>query len=180
MSLDRVIDSMNTEQLDHIATQIKTIRIAMRRVKLARTMYGAVDGGPFRNHYYPSFLFPKAAFSTAGEFLDHFRRILLLFCTNKFTEGLLSEFPRNAPTVFTHGDLVPPNIMVDGTTITGIIDWATAGFYPEYWEMARMRNPGYMTANWVYILDKMYPNERTREREINAVNRLVSVFAATF
>ncbi|KAF5646873.1 aminoglycoside 3 phosphotransferase [Fusarium sp. NRRL 52700] len=38
--------------------------------------------------------------------------------------------------VLTHGDISPRNIMVDGTTITGIIDWELSGFYPEYVEYA--------------------------------------------
>ncbi|KAH7243597.1 kinase-like domain-containing protein [Fusarium redolens] len=38
--------------------------------------------------------------------------------------------------VLTHGDLSPRNIMVDGSNITGIIDWELSGFYPEYVEYA--------------------------------------------
>jgi aminoglycoside phosphotransferase len=38
--------------------------------------------------------------------------------------------------VLTHGNLSPRNIMVDGTTVTGIIDWAHSGFYPEHVEYA--------------------------------------------
>ncbi|KEY71187.1 hypothetical protein S7711_02298 [Stachybotrys chartarum IBT 7711] len=38
--------------------------------------------------------------------------------------------------VLTHGDLSPRNIMVEGNTITGIIDWELSGFYPEYMEYA--------------------------------------------
>ncbi|PNP81640.1 hypothetical protein FNYG_04666 [Fusarium nygamai] len=38
--------------------------------------------------------------------------------------------------VLTHGDLSPRNIIVEGSTITGIIDWELSGFYPEYVEYA--------------------------------------------
>lgn len=41
--------------------------------------------------------------------------------------------------VFTHGDLSTMNIFARGDTITGIIDWETAGWLPEYWEY---------TSNW--------------------------------
>ncbi|KAF9556781.1 hypothetical protein CPC08DRAFT_641050 [Agrocybe pediades] len=59
----------------------------------------------------------------------------------------MARFPRNAAIQFAHGDLLPKNIIVNGSTITGIIDWEAAGFYPEYWEYARMhcyfhRTPG--------------------------------------
>ncbi|KAI9149934.1 hypothetical protein HJFPF1_09680 [Paramyrothecium foliicola] len=38
--------------------------------------------------------------------------------------------------VLTHGDLTPRNIMVQGSTVTGIIDWERGGFFPEYCEYA--------------------------------------------
>ncbi|KAG4274870.1 hypothetical protein FPRO04_08878 [Fusarium proliferatum] len=47
---------------------------------------------------------------------------------------------------FTHGDLNPRNIMVErisnsaevrGWRLSGIIDWETAGYYPEYWDYTK-------------------------------------------
>ncbi|CVK97632.1 uncharacterized protein FMAN_11629 [Fusarium mangiferae] len=47
---------------------------------------------------------------------------------------------------FTHGDLNPRNIMVErisnsagvrGWQLSGIIDWETAGYYPEYWDYTK-------------------------------------------
>lgn len=45
----------------------------------------------------------------------------------------------------THGDLLPQNILVEGSTITGIIDWETAGYYPAFWEYCRMHDLRLMT-----------------------------------
>jgi thiamine kinase-like enzyme len=42
-------------------------------------------------------------------------------------------------TRFSHGDLSAHNILVNGNDITGIIDWETSGWYPEYWEYARRK-----------------------------------------
>jgi hypothetical protein len=45
--------------------------------------------------------------------------------------------------IFTHADLNPRNILVDrvaqpdgtrGWEVTGIVDWETSGYYPEYWD----------------------------------------------
>lgn len=44
------------------------------------------------------------------------------------------EFPSRF--VLTHGDLTPRNIMVEGSKVTGIIDWERGGFFPEYCEYA--------------------------------------------
>ncbi|KAF5638095.1 kinase-like domain protein [Fusarium sp. NRRL 52700] len=48
--------------------------------------------------------------------------------------------------IFTHGDLNPRNIMVErirnstgarSWRLSGIIDWETAGYYPEYWDYTK-------------------------------------------
>jgi thiamine kinase-like enzyme len=41
--------------------------------------------------------------------------------------------------VFTHSDLNPFNILLQGDRVVGIIDWESAGWYPQYWEY---------TSNW--------------------------------
>lgn len=54
--------------------------------------------------------------------------------------------------VFTHADLNLRNILVDlvdlqdgtrGWRITGIVDWETAGFYPEYWDYTKSLFEGF-------------------------------------
>lgn len=55
----------------------------------------------------------------------------------KFLRGFLPPPPTES--VFSHGDFTPDNIIVDidendNWTVTGIIDWDHAGFYPEYHE----------------------------------------------
>ncbi|KAF9771248.1 hypothetical protein IL306_011130 [Fusarium sp. DS 682] len=54
--------------------------------------------------------------------------------------------------VFTHGDLNPRNIMVErirnsagagGWRLSGIIDWETAGYYPEYWDYTKSMFEGF-------------------------------------
>ncbi|KAM4058928.1 phosphotransferase enzyme family protein [Hirsutella rhossiliensis] len=40
-------------------------------------------------------------------------------------------------TLFAHADLSPRNIIVKGGRIVAILDWAFAGWYPEYWDFTR-------------------------------------------
>jgi Ser/Thr protein kinase RdoA (MazF antagonist) len=47
--------------------------------------------------------------------------------------------------VFTHSDLHPGNIIVDQDKegwwkVISIVDWERSGFYPDYWETAKMTN----------------------------------------
>lgn len=54
--------------------------------------------------------------------------------------------------VFTHADLNPRNILVERTAshagqegwqLSGIVDWETAGFYPEYWDYTKSMFEGF-------------------------------------
>ena len=105
VSLDEVIDTLTLEELGHIASILLCRVIENARV------------GPYRS--FPKA--PKYAFSSV-EFLIHCREMLMLFCMEQYTESLLSRIPRNAAIQFTHGDLLPKNIIVQGSSITGIVD----------------------------------------------------------
>ncbi|KAF9518791.1 hypothetical protein BS47DRAFT_1375256 [Hydnum rufescens UP504] len=48
---------------------------------------------------------------------------------------------REYTTTFTHGDIAPRNIIVRGNKIVAILDWESAGWYPEYWEYTRTVAP---------------------------------------
>lgn len=68
----------------------------------------------------------------------------------KFQNGCDIEIDGEVPVVFTHDDLVPPNILLSPGTnpvVAAIIDWGQAGWYPAYWEYCKARrvrpNPEY-------------------------------------
>lgn len=58
--------------------------------------------------------------------------------------------------VLTHGDLTPRNIMVQGSTVTGIIDWEWSAFLPEYAEYAFAMKLCYgLEEWWIPILEEI-------------------------
>ncbi|KAF2765265.1 kinase-like protein [Teratosphaeria nubilosa] len=68
--------------------------------------------------------------------------------------------------VFTHGDLSSLNIMAEGDTITGIIDWETAGWFPYYWEYTTACQVNPQNTFWREEVDKFlepYPAELHQE-----------------
>lgn len=74
-------------------------------------------------------------------------------------EGTLPDMlPRSSVSVFTHGDLTPRNIMVQEGRITGIIDWETAGWYPDYWEYANIMKPS-KDRDWMSWMDRTKPEQ---------------------
>ncbi|KAI0317064.1 kinase-like domain-containing protein, partial [Amylostereum chailletii] len=66
---------------------------------------------------------------------------------------------RPHPIVFTHGDLAPRNVMVRGTTVTGIIDWGAAGWFPAHWEYRKARWAVFdaLADAWIPYLPRFIP-----------------------
>lgn len=170
--LDAVIDSMSLSELNHIADQLQVFLNEMR--SYTRATLGSVSGGPYNNRFMPYPWHPPHAFSSVQEYLDYYRSVFLDFCGQEYVTELFSCFSMETKVHFTHGDLLPQNILVEGSTITGILDWETAGYYPEFWEYCRMHEPYLMTPAWAHILARIFPGSR-RKQEINAVHRIVSL-----
>lgn len=174
VTLDKVIDTMAADRLSYVADQLKDILREMNTLR-PKTL-GSVTNGPYRNGFFPTHVLPNHPFTSYTEFIDLYRYILLHFCTETYTDDLLSRLPRNAPIRFAHADLHPRNIIVDEATgtITGIIDWATAGFWPGYLEYCRMHTPRIVSPGWEKVLERIFPGKR-RQVEIDAVNHLLTI-----
>jgi hypothetical protein len=136
VTLDTVIEGMSPTELDHIADHLLTILDGMNSYTI--TTLASVTGGPYNNRTIPYPWHPLHAFSSIQEYLDYYHGIFLEFCGPEYMDELP---PTEAQVYSTHGDL-PRNILAEGSNITAIIDWETAGCYPEFWEYCRMHDPG--------------------------------------
>jgi Phosphotransferase enzyme family len=60
----------------------------------------------------------------------------------QFQEACGINIGGEVPIVFTHDDLVPPNILLSpgpSPKVAAIVDWGQAGWYPAYWEYCKAR-----------------------------------------
>ncbi|KAJ7206345.1 kinase-like domain-containing protein [Mycena pura] len=61
--------------------------------------------------------------------------------------------------IFSHGDLVPENILIIDGHVSGIIDWDCAGWYPYFWNdyigRWRRKMPAFRDGKWMGMMDKM-------------------------
>ncbi|XXG99277.1 hypothetical protein Hte_005614 [Hypoxylon texense] len=83
--------------------------------------------------------------------------------------------------VFTHADLNPRNILVgqtvqsDGTTgwsVTGIVDWETAGYYPEYWDYTKAMFEGFRwTRRYNNMVHEVFSEFGDYSRELDVERR---------
>ncbi|QPH03883.1 hypothetical protein C2857_000295 [Epichloe festucae Fl1] len=65
-----------------------------------------------------------------------------LDAVEQFQNACGIDIAQRSAIVFTHADLVAPNIMLStgpDPTVVAVIDWAQAGWYPSYWEFCKAR-----------------------------------------
>lgn len=81
-------------------------------------------------------------------------------------EKAYDMLPQTKVSVFTHGDINPRNILVEqdsergsGVRITGLVDFESSGFYPDYWEFSEMMACGRKDAEWMGFMDRTKPKE---------------------
>lgn len=107
----------------------------------------------------------------ARDFFDYFTAASPPVVSTEERQAAIDVFDLDRPSRFTHGDLLPENIMVDmsseHSTITGISDWELSGWYPYFWDywIATRRQSHYQPAAWqnwerifTSVLD-LYPEE---------------------
>jgi aminoglycoside phosphotransferase len=113
--------------------------------------------GPFQSHDdFHRFIRVELQFDVM-ERLDH--------CQN-----IVTSHRQKYDTKFTHGDFAPRNILVkkDGT-ITAIVDWDSAGWYPEYWEYTKANFTPNATDDWISSIGEItgtYDVQLAGEREL--------------
>ncbi|KAA1477650.1 hypothetical protein DENSPDRAFT_617421 [Dentipellis sp. KUC8613] len=98
----------------------------------------AVNGASAHDH--------RFGLHVAGPFLTHdeFHRFLRLdsdldsWNEEECKEVYLAHSKKYA-SKFTHGDLAPRNVLVRDGHIVAILDWDSAGWRPEYWEVTKER-----------------------------------------
>jgi hypothetical protein len=76
---------------------------------------------------------------------------------NAYAMRQLVRCLRNHEIVFTHGDLNASNILVQDDLTVVIVDWHTAGFYPEYWEWYKATWMGVFKPSFIRQVERFIP-----------------------
>ncbi|EGN93903.1 hypothetical protein SERLA73DRAFT_63256 [Serpula lacrymans var. lacrymans S7.3] len=168
--LDEVHEGMTPEEKETVAAELKHYLGIMRSYSnpWGTTVCSVIGGSLYSTRTCPRIFVPcddEAAFNT-----------FLHYCCRPTDEGyhgcipfkeaqrrahLMDNMPHQI--VFTHGDLWSHNILVKDGHITAIIDWETAGWYPEYWEITtpqRWQSPdSFWPKTLKFITDDKYAEE---------------------
>ena len=78
------------------------------------------------------------------------------FAQMRGIEKVVNSHRQHYATKFMHGDFAPRNIMVkhDGT-IMAIINWDSAGWFPEYWGYTKAMFTPYALDDWIESIGEM-------------------------
>ncbi|TVY15400.1 hypothetical protein LARI1_G006764 [Lachnellula arida] len=143
MTLEQAWPNLNHENKLSIQQQLETIFSRLRSMKKpAGLPLGGVNGEGVKDwHMDRREGLRKDSIKTVEEFEDMLFTVDEWPPTKAWTRLLRSFLPAPKTTVcvFTHGDFRAANVMVDQDDnerffVTGIIDWETSGFYPDYFE----------------------------------------------
>lgn len=130
---------------------------------------GSVSLGPALDYRFGQDKF--GPFETVGEFHNFVRLHNFLERWKEEKEVLQVHSNKSYTSKLTHADLSPGNIVVRRTKIVAIVDWETAGWFPEYWEFTKLRYQCWLP-RWEPIYKKMssylvqYPVELLAEQAI--------------
>jgi len=149
-SLEKLWPAMSAEAKESICLQLSAIVSQWRAIpkpsNLSAEFVGSANGGPCSNLLlqYVS----HGPFNTSDEFKAAIVSAYHEAGGLAYASILHSMLPDYSSTVLTHGDLCPRNIMVKDGTITGIIDWEYAGWYPDHWEYQASMRPACQFDDW--------------------------------
>jgi aminoglycoside phosphotransferase len=144
--LSRVLLTLSTDEIDTIATELKSMMEDMRRLRVAdfetESFIGSIGRRPCTDMIFRLGIESKGPFKAIDEMHDNIleRYANLVTRSEIWTlhhRRLYREATGTQSIVFTHGDLSPQNILVEGGHVSGIVDWEQAGWYPEYWEYVK-------------------------------------------
>ena len=105
---------------------------------LPRTILGvcALNGEALRDSRITSSE-PVGPFSDEASFNDFLVASAEIFMDETKLPDIRSRMREDHRIVFTHGDLAPRNILVQGGRIVALIDWEQSGWCPEHWELVK-------------------------------------------
>jgi hypothetical protein len=142
------LSTLSQDELDVITGELKLITDELRSLginQFEKSWYiGSVNGGPCRDDLFSCGYQNRGPFITEAEMYENvierwdkatvhprLRKPEIDFRRRLYAEISGTEIR------FTHGDLVPGNILVENGHISGIVDWEQAGWYPAYWEYVK-------------------------------------------
>jgi len=141
-ALDTVWSSLSTDKKRLITSDIGRFVDQLRKMTPPKHLVigDSTMGAALDRRFGPGKIGPFYTLDAFHDFLrrGHNPKEFRGDCVEKVHEGRrtgLTPYVLN----FTHGNLTPKNVLVDGTgRVCALVGWECSGWYPEYWEYVQM------------------------------------------
>jgi hypothetical protein len=121
---------------------VAELRSVPRPPELSDHFLCLADGSPSPDVLIRNFEDTRNALATDDDVRTRIIERYQYFGGHQYAKILPDMLPRSTRSVFTHADIAPRNIIVNSEgEIAALLDWERAGWYPEYWELARIIGP---------------------------------------
>lgn len=145
-SLVTCLSEIPDRQLKNVVSQLACFIQQLRKLGSSKTM-GSWPSGPYDNVLFDPP--PLREFHDKQEFQAYWIYRLGTLMGLPEIPSALREIGEEHDIILAHGDLAPRNIMVDDGEITGIIDWDTLGWYPDFWELMMATKGSGLSSKWI-------------------------------
>ncbi|KAK4151643.1 kinase-like domain-containing protein [Chaetomidium leptoderma] len=128
---------------------------------------GSFSGGPAYDHRLDNRA-PCGPFSTVGDFHDYLVAPVKRCPRPDWVSKYRNQLPDSHSIRFAHADLSWENILLDPETgtVSGILDWEMAGFWPTWWEYRKALYGFRSQPWWMYVLKETMTEYRA-ETEVD-------------
>lgn len=139
---------LKPEEQDAIVNDMAVILTQLRALRPPKEgVVASAQGGAILDYRIGSHL--VGPFQSHANFHSFLRGGVPLETTAKvFGEEVAICHHNNYQTFFSHADLAPRNIIIRKGKIVGVVDWALAGWYPEYWDLTKTYYTSFKVPEW--------------------------------
>lgn len=174
--LEQKWNRLDDEAKESICLQLWDLISKVRNIARPHELEGpyqcAADGSLSRDPMLEDLQEPRRPLTSDWELRARIYERYLNFGGSRYENQLLNMLPRSERSVFINADIVPRNIIVDEqNNFTGILDWESVGWYPEYWEYAQIMRPAF-GGDWSVWMEKTAP-QRWDLGGINAARKVL-------
>lgn len=131
--LNRILHRMSYSERQQFSSDLRDIISQIRRIpNHTPYLFANTVGGSIMDYRLPDKI--CGPFNQESDFTSELVR---KYVGKETKERLAPIHSRQHESVFTHSDLSPTNILIEGGRLSGIVDWECAGYLPEYWDFTK-------------------------------------------
>lgn len=159
--LDEVIHRMSYPERHQLVDDLATAMNVYRNIpNKSNLLIASACGGRLQD--------PRVSSGGCGpyETQAQFNEQITRGCAEELTQAFADAHSQEHPSVFTHADLHPSNILVDAGRLSGIVDWQFAGFFPAYWEYTKAMRSVRHAEHYEAMFREIFADKYEKELEV--------------